>query len=190
MDASVAVSAKLDAAVVAVAVDAGVAAKADGGLAVTKADAGAVVAPRPAQVPAELKAIKLALDAPNWERDVDSPGSFQLLVHDRNSGSDNVFVFRYGYEDAKAPMDRDAYKKWLGDQKHLVVEVDRQGGAAWYLQGKDGGGSPAFLYASTFGGRRLICGGSLYKDAESSKLGEVRDEVIKQAKKICESMTL
>ena len=36
----------------------------------------------------------------------------------------------------------------------------------------------------------LICGGSLYKDAESLKLGKFRDEVVIQAEKICESLSL
>jgi hypothetical protein len=38
-----------------------------------------------------------------------------------------------------------------------------------------------------YGGKRLICGGTLYKE---SPLGDLRDQVIIQAKQICESVTL
>jgi hypothetical protein len=84
--------------------------------------------------------------------------------------------------------------KWLAEQKILggsgaggIVGLNRQRGAAWYLEGVDGAGAPAFRYQVTYGGKRLICYGSLYKE---SSLGDLRDEVIMQAKKICESITL
>ena len=41
-----------------------------------------------------------------------------------------------------------------------------------------------------YGGKHLICYGSLYKDAESSKLGDDRDQTLIQAKQICETLAL
>ena len=53
-----------------------------------------------------------------------------------------------------------------------------------------GSGRAAFRYLVNFGGKHLICFGSLYKDAESNKLGDLRDQVIIQAKQICETLAL
>ena len=141
--------------------------------------------PPPVTPPAELAAIKLNME-PNWDRDSGEAGTISLQV----KGSQKVFVFRYGMDDPKAPGDRDQYKKWLGDQHLLSVTLDRQRGAAWYLEGTNGDGAPAFRYLVNYGGKHLICGGLLYKDPESNKLGDIRDRVIIQAKQICESMTL
>jgi hypothetical protein len=70
------------------------------------------------------------------------------------------------------------------------VTLDRQRGAAWYLEGTDGNGSPAFRYRIIYGGKQLICYGSLYKDSASNPLGDLRDKVVMAAKKICETLTL
>ena len=146
--------------------------------------------PRVATKPsAEVSAIKLSL-SPNWDRDVGEPGTISLVVKIPEQTATKVFSFRYGYEDAKAPADRDAYKKWLADNKLFIASLDRQRGAAWYLEGVDDHGAPAFRIVVTFGGRKLICGGSLYKDAASNQLGDIRDKTIIQAKEICETVAL
>jgi len=136
----------------------------------------------------ELAAIKLSLD-PNWDRDVGEAGTISFALK-KPSGDQAIFSFSYGYDDPKAPADRDAYMKWLGEQKILTVELNRQRGSAWYLQGTDTSGAPAFRYLVNYGGKHLICGGLLYKDAESSRLGDLRDKVIIQAKEICETLAL
>jgi hypothetical protein len=136
----------------------------------------------------ELAAIKFEL-LPNWKRDVVEGASFTLNVDPPSGGPTKQFTFYYAYDDASAPTDRDAYMKWLGDQGLLTVTLNRQRGAAWYLEGTDGHG-PAFRYLVNYGGKHLICFGPLYKDADSAKLGDIRDEVVMQAKKICESIGL
>ena len=133
---------------------------------------------------AELAAIKLSL-LPNWKRDVVDGGTISLVVEAPKSNV--TFVFHYGIEDAAAPTDRDAYLKWLGDNKRMMVKDERQRGSTWYLEGTDGSGKPMFRFIASFGPKKLMCGGSLYKD---SSLGDLRDEVIQQAKKICESVAL
>ena len=140
-----------------------------------------VVKPAVVMTP-ELRAIKLSLE-PNWDRDVVEPGTISLFEKNSNT----TFKFRYGYEDPKAPADRDAYKKYLADNKILVAKTDRQAGAAWYLEGTDGNGRGAFRIIVMYGGKRLICHGSTYKD---SGLGDLRDSVLVQAKKICETIQL
>ena len=142
----------------------------------------------PVKPPAELAAIKISL-LPNWERDIGEAGTLSFPVK-TPSGDTRVFVFRYGIEDAAAPADREQYKKWLSDTKRLNVSSDRQRGAAWTLEGSDGSGAGAFRYLINFGGKKLICYGSLYKDAVSSKLGDLRDQTILQAKQICETLAL
>jgi hypothetical protein len=144
----------------------------------------------PIKVPADLAAIKLSL-LPNWDRDVDEAGTFQYVVRIKGTQSTKTFTFHYGYDDARAPADRDQYKKYLQDSRALTGEIkDRQRGAARILEGSDAQGLPAFRYVVLYGGKRLICYGSLYKDAESNRLGDDRDQTLIQAKQICETLAL
>jgi hypothetical protein len=146
-----------------------------------------VPAPKaPIAMTPELKAIKLSL-LPNWKRDVVEPATISLDVEVQSKDVKETFKFHYGYEDPKAPTDREAFKKWLSAAKILTVTTDRQRGAAWYLEGNDGSGQFAFRLIVTYGGKRLFCGGSSYK---RNDLGDIRDEVVVQAKKICETVTL
>jgi hypothetical protein len=146
-------------------------------------------APRKVTVPAELAAIKFGM-LPNWERDVQEAGTLSLAVKIPGSTASAFFVFRYGYEDASAPADRDEYKKWLARKNVLTVRQDRQAGSSWFLEGNDGNGNPAFRVVVSWGGKKLICYGSLYRDAESNKLGDLRDQTVIQAKQICETEAL
>jgi hypothetical protein len=144
----------------------------------------------PIKVSGELKAIKLSL-LPNWDRDVDEPGTFQYVVRIKGTQNTKTFAFRYGYDDPKAPVDRDQYKKFLQDASVMTGEIrDRQRGSAWFLEGNDAKGTPSFRYVVLYGGKRLICYGPLYKDAESNKLGDDRDQTVIQAKQICETLAL
>jgi hypothetical protein len=142
------------------------------------------------KVPPELAAIQLKL-APKWDRDIDEAGT---VVRTIDAVSHEVaFVFHYGYDDPSAPKDRDAYMKFLADKKLLLPAnpekplLNRQRGATWYLEGVDGNGAPAFRYVVLYGDKHLICGGPLYKD---TGLGDLRDEVMVQAKAICESISM
>jgi hypothetical protein len=144
----------------------------------------------PVKVPADLAAIKLSL-LPNWDRDVGEPGTIQYVVRIKGTQNTKTFTFRYGYDDPKAPSDRDQYKKYLQDTGSLMGDIrDRQRGAAWFLEGSDAAGLPAFRYVVLYGGKRLICYGSLYKDPEASRLGDDRDQTLIQAKQICETLAL
>jgi len=144
----------------------------------------------PVKVPADLAAINLSL-LPNWERDVDEAGTFQYVVRIKGTQSTKTFTFHYGYDDPKAPADRDQYKKFLQDSKALTGDLkDRQRGSAWFLEGNDASGLPAFRYMVLYGGKRLICYGSSYKDADSNRLGDDRDQTLIQAKQICETLAL
>jgi hypothetical protein len=138
--------------------------------------------------PAEIAAIKLELE-PNWDRDLGEAGTFSLVVKVPNTDTTRVFSFHYGYEDDTAPVDCDLYKKFLEDKKVGSVTLNRQRGAACYIEA-DEAGAKAFRYLVTYGGKRLLCRGSLYKDAASSALGDLRDKVLMQAKKICETLSL
>ena len=143
----------------------------------------------PVKPSAEVAAIKLDL-LPNWERDLDEAGTLVLNVKVRSTGDMRTFTFHYGYDDERAPADRDAYVKFLGEAKLLDVKLNRQRGSAWYLEGIDGAGRPAFRYLVNFGGKHLVCFGTLYKDAAGNALGDLRDNVIVQAKQICETLSL
>jgi len=72
----------------------------------------------------------------------------------------------------------------------MKVTRNRQKGGACYLEGTDQGGVVAFRMLLTYGGKRLMCHGSLYKDSASAALGDLRDKVLMQAKKICETLAL
>jgi hypothetical protein len=60
----------------------------------------------------------------------------------------------------------------------------------WYLEGVDGAGKAVFRYVASYGATKLICGGSLYRDAESNRLGDLRDDIVLHAKQICETLAL
>ena len=139
--------------------------------------------------PPDISSIKMDLE-PNWDRDMGEAATISFVLNVPNSGDTRLFSFHYGYDPSAAPADRDAYKKWLADQKILNVTLDRQRGAAWYLEGTDANNAPAFRYRITYGGKQLVCYGSLYKDAASNPLGDLRDKVVMAAKKICETLTL
>jgi hypothetical protein len=143
----------------------------------------------PTKVPGDLAAIKFDLE-PNWDRDYDGAGTFGFELKIPNTTNTRVFFFHYGYDDPKAPVDRDQYLKWIADAKIFTPTLNRQRGAAWYLEGTDSTGIPTFRYLINYGGKHLICYGSLYKDAASNALGDLRDKVLMQAKKICETLTL
>ena len=151
---------------------------------------GAAAPHGPVKVPADLAAIKLSL-LPNWDRDIDEPGTFQYVVRIKGTQGTKTFSFRYGYEDPKAPAEREQYKKYLQDTGAMAGEIrDRQRGGAWFLEGNDATGMPAFRYVVVYGGKHLICYGSQYKDAESNRLGDDRDQTLIQAKQICETLAL
>ena len=134
--------------------------------------------------PADIAAIKFDLE-PNWERDVGEAGTFSLVVKLPNSEESRVFSARYGYENQSAPVDCDQYRKFLEDNKVLVAKLNRQRGGACYVESET-----VFRYLVNYGGKRLMCSGSLYKDAASAALGDLRDKVLMQAKKICETLAL
>jgi hypothetical protein len=137
-----------------------------------------------------LGAIKLDME-PNWDRDFETAGTLSFVLKVPNSSDTREFIFHYGYDLTGAPTDREAYKKYLADQKVLNVTLDRQRGAAWYLEGTDGNNNPTFRMEVTYGGKRLVCYGSLYKDKESASFGpDLRDKVVNTAKKICETLAL
>lgn len=138
--------------------------------------------------PGELAAIKLDLE-PNWERDMGEAGTFSLVVKVPGSDDTRVFSVRYGYEDPSAPFDCDGYRKFLEDKKAMTVTLNRQRGGGCYVEVTDKGVA-TFRYLVSYGGKLLTCQGSLYKDATSSSLGDLRDKVLMQAKKICETLAL
>ena len=145
---------------------------------------GALLDRKPVKPTGELAAIKFDLE-PNWERDIGEAGTFSLVVKVGELGETRVFAAYYGYEDQNAPFDCDQYRKFLEDKKVMTVTLNRQRGGACYIESKD-----SFRYLVNFGGKRLVCSGSLYKDAASAALGDLRDKVLMQAKKICETLAL
>jgi hypothetical protein len=117
-------------------------------------------------------------------------GTFSLVVKIPNTEDTRVFMVRYGYEDAAAPIDCDLYRKYLEDRGSMKVSLNRQSGGACYIEGTDQGGVIAYRFLVNYGGKRLMCHGSLYKDQASAALGDLRDKVLIQAKKICETLAL
>lgn len=139
--------------------------------------------------PANVAGIKLELE-PNWERDMGEAGTFSLVVKIPSTNDTRVFSVKYGFEDQSAPIDCDQYRKYLEDKGMMKVTLNRQRGAACYVEGNDQGGAMAYRMLLTYGGKRLMCHGSLYKDPASASLGDLRDKVLMQAKKICETLAL
>jgi hypothetical protein len=139
--------------------------------------------------PFELAKIKLQLRA-NWLRDTHGVATISFVLTEPSKGEKILFLFEYGYEVDTAPTDREEYKKWLATNKVLSNTMDRQRGVSWYLEGTDANGRGAFRYVAQFGSKKLICGGSLYRDSDSNRWGEYRDEIVGAAKQICETISL
>jgi hypothetical protein len=127
---------------------------------------------------------------PNWDRDFEEAGTISFVLKVPNTNDSRVFFFHYGLDDPHAPAGCEDYKKWLADGKRLNVTLDRQRGGACYIEGTDDKGIAVFRFHVTYGGKPLICGGPLYKDAASAPLGDLRDKVVAAAKQICGTLAL
>ncbi|MGE0546514.1 MAG: hypothetical protein AB7O24_03520 [Kofleriaceae bacterium] len=138
----------------------------------------------PVRTSAEVAAIKLSM-LPNWRRDSQAAGTISLSVDGATT-----FTFNYGYDDPRAPADREQYKSYLTSSKLLTVTTERQRGSAMYYEGTDREGRAAFRFLVIYGGKRLVCYGPLYKDAAHSAYSDIRDQVVIQAKQICETLQL
>ena len=127
---------------------------------------------------------------PNWDRDYDEAGTISFVLKVPNTNDTRVFVFHYSLDDAKAPASCEDYKKWLADGKRMNVTLDRQRNGACYFEGTDDKGVQVFRDHVYYGGKSLLCGGPLYKDAASNSLGDLRDKVVATAKQICGTLAL
>jgi hypothetical protein len=137
-----------------------------------------------------IATIKLTL-LKNWQRDAKEPGTFSIVLPVASGDvAETAFAFEYGVEPDGTPTAREAYKAWLGTQAIMLVEKERQRGSTWFLEGKNATGHPMFRSFVKYGNRIIFCGGSAYKDGDQAKLGELRDQVLIQAKQICETVTM
>jgi hypothetical protein len=149
-----------------------------------------VAAAASAPVVPSIATIKLTL-LKNWQRDAKESGTFSIVLPiPSGEGAETAFVFQYGVEPDGTPTAREDYKVWLGSQAIMLVEKERQRGSTWFLEGKNATGHPMFRSFVKYGNRIIFCGGSAYKDGDQAKLGELRDQVLIQAKQICETVTM
>ncbi|MEO8705032.1 MAG: hypothetical protein ABI867_33575 [Kofleriaceae bacterium] len=120
-----------------------------------------------------------------WSMD-DSATAMSLVVAVNQSKFpvDNaVFAVEFGLEEDATPKDAKAYAAWLGTTKSFKVTKTTAAPAGKYYESKD-----AFRYALEVDGKRVWCGGSLYKTADYNKIPKDRDAAVTSAKKLCASV--
>ena len=108
-------------------------------------------------------------DVPEGWEIGDGKGELAVGVNDSKFPVDNaVFVIEYGFE--TTPTDPKQYpttKKLANGQ---------------YFENKE-----SYRYVLDAGDKKIVCGGSLYKDKDYNKIPKERDAAVAAAKKLCES---
>ena len=116
---------------------------------------------------------------------LDCPGAVELSQDMRNAVLASDVAIVVAEPQTEKALTLAPIFKFLDDNKVLVAKLNRQRGGACYVESET-----VFRYLVNWGGKRLMCSGSLYKDAASAALGDLRDKVLMQAKKICETLAL
>ena len=106
-------------------------------------------------------------------------------VNDSKFPVDNAsFVFEYALEPKDMPTDPKEYAAVL-DKGGFKVTKNEKTANGHYYESED-----AFRYVVVAGDKRINCGGSLYKSDDYNKIPKVRDAVVAEAKKICQTAKL
>lgn len=91
------------------------------------------------------------------------------------------FIFEYGLDAADMPADPKAYAAVLDKAGMKVIKFEKTPNGH-YFESDD-----AFRYVIVAGDRRIHCGGSLYKNDDYDKIPKIRDRVVGEAKRICQT---
>ncbi len=116
-----------------------------------------------------------------WEAGAGKLDTFEA-VNDSKFPVDNAsFVFEYAVDPKDMPTDPKEYAAVL-DKGGFKVTKNEKTANGFYYESED-----AFRYVVVAGDKRLHCGGSLYKTDDYNKIPAVRDKVVAEAKKICQT---
>ena len=119
-----------------------------------------------------------------WEAGGGKLDTFEA-VNDSKFPVDNAsFVFEYAVEAKDMPTDPKEYAAVL-DKGGFKVTKNEKTANGHYYESED-----AFRYVVVAGDKRIHCGGSLYKSDDYNKIPAVRDKVVAEAKKICQTAKL
>ncbi len=121
-----------------------------------------------------------------WEAGAGKLDTFEA-VNDTKFPVDNAtFIFEYGLDAKDLPTDPKEYAAVL-EKSGVLEKITKNEKTAngHYYESAD-----AFRYVIVTGDKRIHCGGSLYKSEDYDKIPKVRDKVIAEAKKICQTAKL
>ena len=121
-----------------------------------------------------------------WDAGAGKLDTFEA-VNDSKFPVDNAtFIFEYGLDAKDLPADPKEYAAVLEKSGALEkVTKNEKTANGHYYESAD-----AFRYVIVAGDKRIHCGGSLYKNDDYNKIPKVRDRVIAEAKKICQTAKL
>lgn len=116
-----------------------------------------------------------------WEAGAGKLDTFEA-VNDSKFPVDNAsFVFEYAVDPKDMPTDPKEYAAVL-DKGGFKVTKNEKTANGHYYESED-----AFRYVVIAGDKRLHCGGPLYKSDDYNKIPAVRDKVVAEAKRICQT---
>jgi hypothetical protein len=138
--------------------------------------------PPPVEAPKPAPTVTFEAVPEGWTLD-EEPNRMTLVVavNETKFPVDNaLFRVEFGLEDEAAPKDAKGYAAWLATAKSFQVTKTTKAKGGTYFESKD-----AFRYALEVAGKRVWCGGSLYKNADYNKIPKIRDASVTAAKKLC-----
>ncbi len=106
-------------------------------------------------------------------------------VNDSKFPVDNAsFVFEYAVDPKDMPTDPKEYAAVLDKGGFKVTKNEKTANGHYYES------ADAFRYVVVAGDKRIHCGGPLYNSDDYNKIPEVRNRVVAEAKKICQTAKL
>ncbi len=122
-----------------------------------------------------------------WEAGAGKLDTFEAVNDSKFPGGDNAtFIFEYGLDAKDLPVDPKEYAAVLEKSGAMEKVTKNEKTANGHYYESEG----AFRYVIVVGDKRIHCGGSLYKNDDYNTIPKVRDKVIAEAKKICQTAKL
>lgn len=116
-----------------------------------------------------------------WQSGAGKLDTFEAVNESKFPVDNASFVFEYAVDAKDMPTDPKEYAAVLEKGGFKVVKNEKTANGHYY-ESEDG-----FRYVVVAGDKRIHCGGSLYKTDDYNKIPAVRDKVIAEAKKICQT---
>lgn len=119
-----------------------------------------------------------------WQAGEGKLDTFEAVNESKFPVDNASFVFEYGVEAKDMPTEPKEYAAILEKSGFKAIKTEKTP-TGMYFESED-----SFRYSVGSGDKRVYCGGSLYKSDDYNKIPAVRDKVIAEAKKLCQTAKL